>query len=88
MIYTSVILFFGFVIFAFSSYGGTQALGQLTAITLLIALFTNLLLLPSLLVSLNKDDEQLPDGYINYDEEKEEVEAIREFLADTSDEEQ
>lgn len=88
MIYTSVILFFGFVIFAFSSYGGTQALGQLTAITLLIALFTNLLLLPSLLVSLNKDDEKLPEGYINYDEEKEEVEAIREFLTDTPEEEQ
>lgn len=80
MIYTSIILFFGFVIFAFSSYGGTQALGQLTSITLLIALFTNLLLLPSLLVTLNKDDDKEPDGVINYEEEEQEVEAIREFL--------
>ncbi|MEM6267800.1 MAG: MMPL family transporter [Bacteroidota bacterium] len=82
MIYTSIILFFGFVIFAFSNYGGTQALGQLTSITLLIALFTNLLLLPSLLVSFNRDHEQLPDGYINYDEEREEVQAIREFMSE------
>ncbi|MEM7035657.1 MAG: MMPL family transporter, partial [Bacteroidota bacterium] len=79
MIYTSIILFFGFVIFSFSSYGGTQALGQLTSLTLLIALFTNLLLLPSLLISLNKDSDPEPEGYINYDEEREDVEAIREF---------
>lgn len=70
MIYTSIILFFGFVIFAFSSYGGTKALGQLTSLTLLVALFTNLLLLPSLLISLNKDDDEVPTGYIEYDEEE------------------
>ncbi|HHG83779.1 MAG TPA: hypothetical protein ENJ82_03435, partial [Bacteroidetes bacterium] len=80
MIYTSIILFFGFVIFAFSSYGGTQALGQLTSLTLFTALFTNLLLLPSLLISVNKDDDVVPEGYINYEEEQEDVNALREFL--------
>ncbi len=53
MIYTSVILFAGFIIFAFSSFGGTVALGVLTSITLLVAMFTNLLLLPSLLLTFN-----------------------------------
>jgi len=49
MMYTSVILFAGFVIFAYSSFGGTVALGVLTSTTLLIAMFTNLILLPALL---------------------------------------
>ncbi|WP_169315257.1 efflux RND transporter permease subunit [Bernardetia litoralis] len=53
MIYTSVILFAGFIIFAFSSFGGTVALGLLTSITLLVAMFTNLILLPSLLLTFN-----------------------------------
>lgn len=51
MIYTAVILFFGFIIFVFSDFGGTIALGLFTALTLLIALLSNLLLLPSLLLS-------------------------------------
>ncbi|MFY0642944.1 MAG: MMPL family transporter [Bacteroidia bacterium] len=51
MIYTAVILFFGFIIFTGSSVGGTIALGLFTAITLFIALLSNLLLLPSLLIS-------------------------------------
>jgi hypothetical protein len=51
MIYTSLVLFFGFVIFAFSEFGGTIALGMLTSLTLFFALFTNLVLLPCLLVS-------------------------------------
>lgn len=51
MIYTAVILFFGFIIFVGSSVGGTIALGLFTAITLLVALLSNLLLLPSLLIS-------------------------------------
>lgn len=54
MIYTSVILFFGFGIFSISEFGGTVALGLLVAITLLIALFANLIILPSLLLSLEK----------------------------------
>lgn len=51
MIYTAVILFFGFIIFIFSDFGGTIALGLFTAITLFIALLSNLILLPSLLLS-------------------------------------
>ncbi len=51
MIYTAVILFFGFIIFVFSDFGGTMALGLFTALTLLIALLSNLILLPSLLFS-------------------------------------
>jgi predicted RND superfamily exporter protein len=54
MIYTSIILFFGFGIFTLSDFGGTVALGALVAITLLVALFSNLILLPSLLLSLER----------------------------------
>ena len=51
IVYTSVILFFGFIVFVFSDFGGTQALGYLSAITYFVALFTNLILLPALLLS-------------------------------------
>ncbi len=54
IIYTSVILFFGFIVFVFSDFGGTQALGYLSAITYFVALFTNLILLPSLLLSFER----------------------------------
>ena len=54
MIYTSVVLFFGFFIFVVSEFGGTIALGLLVSITLLIAMLSNLLLLPSLLLSSEK----------------------------------
>lgn len=54
MIYTSIILFFGFGIFSVSEFGGTSALGILVAVTLLIALFSNLILLPTLLLTLEK----------------------------------
>jgi predicted RND superfamily exporter protein len=54
IIYTSVILFFGFIVFVFSDFGGTQALGYLSAITYFVALFTNLLLLPCLLMTLER----------------------------------
>jgi len=53
MIYTSVVLFFGFGVFMISNFGGTQALGMLVAITLLIAMLSNLILLPSLLLTLD-----------------------------------
>lgn len=52
MIYTSIILFFGFGIFCLSSFGGTFALGLLTSITLFGAMLANLLLLPSLLLTM------------------------------------
>jgi len=54
MIYTNIILFFGFAIFTLSSFGGMVAMGILISITLISALCTNLLMLPSLLLSLEK----------------------------------
>ena len=54
MIYTNTILFFGFAIFAASTFGGTVAMGILISITLVVSLITNLLLLPSILLSLEK----------------------------------
>jgi len=52
MFYTSIVLFFGFSVFMISEFGGTVALGGLISITLVFAMLTNLLLLPSLLISL------------------------------------
>jgi predicted RND superfamily exporter protein len=54
MIYTSVVLFFGFGVFTASDFGGTVALGLLVSFTLLVAMLANLLLLPSLLLSLQR----------------------------------
>jgi hypothetical protein len=50
MIFTSFILFFGFIIFAFSNFGGTIVLGVLTSIILFVAMITNLTLLPSIIL--------------------------------------
>ncbi len=52
IIYTSLVLIAGFIIFSFSGFGGTQALGWLTSLTLVTATFTNLVLLPALLINL------------------------------------
>lgn len=54
MFYTSIILLCGFSMFAFSQFGGTQALGLLISLTLLVAMLTNLLVVPALLFSLEK----------------------------------
>jgi hypothetical protein len=54
MFYTSIVLFFGFSVFTISSFGGTVALGALVSITLVFAMLANLLLLPALLLSLEK----------------------------------
>ena len=75
MIYTSIILFCGFAIFAASSFGGTVALGVLVSLTLLISMFTNLILLPAILLSihrksLNKEITEQP--YIDIEESIEE----------------
>lgn len=51
IIYTSLVLIAGFIIFCFSGFGGTQALGWLTSLTLVTATFTNLILLPALLIN-------------------------------------
>lgn len=54
MFYTSIVLLFGFSVFTLSNFGGTVALGGLVSITLLFGMLTNLILLPSLVLSLNK----------------------------------
>lgn len=54
MIYTAAVLFFGFGIFALSSFGGTKAMGVLVSLTLLVAVASNLVLLPSLLMGMEK----------------------------------
>jgi hypothetical protein len=77
MIYTSIVLFAGFVIFTASDFGGTVALGFLTSITLLISMFTNLIVLPSLLLTFDSGKRSLKshplieeyDGIYNEDEE-------------------
>ena len=79
MIYTSIVLVLGFSVFIVSSFGGTQALGILISTTLLIAMFFNIMVLPSLLLTLDKrltskaftepiieiyDDEDLEEEYM------------------------
>ncbi len=59
MMYTSIILFAGFVIFTGSDFGGTVALGILTSTTLLIAMVTNLVLLPSLIMTFDDGKRKL-----------------------------
>lgn len=54
MVYTSLVLLFGFGCFAASEFEGTRALGVLTAVTLAVAMFTNLIVLPALLLSFQK----------------------------------
>jgi uncharacterized protein len=54
MFYTSIVLFFGFSVFMLSSFGGTVALGGLVSITLFFGMLSNLMLLPALVLSLNK----------------------------------
>jgi hypothetical protein len=52
IIYTSLVLIAGFIIFCFSGFGGTQSLGWLTSLTLVTATVTNLVLLPAILISM------------------------------------
>lgn len=79
MIYTSIVLFAGFVIFGGSQFGGTVALGVLTSITLLIAMITNLILLPSMLMAFDDGKrkkeahpliEQYDDAFYGEDEDE------------------
>ena len=57
IVYTSVVLFAGFIIFVFSDFGGTIALGLLTSTTLVISMFTNMILLPALIRTFDKPAE-------------------------------
>ena len=68
MIYSAIVLFAGFVIFIWSNFGGTIALGKLTSITLMISMFTNIIFLPALLLAFDrgrhrKDHHPLIDSY-------------------------
>ncbi|MEL0651444.1 efflux RND transporter permease subunit [Algibacter sp. TI.3.09] len=75
MFYTSIVLFFGFSVFTISSFGGTVALGALVSATLLFAMLSNLLLLPSLLLSLERsiaNKEVLREPSINIIPEEDE----------------
>lgn len=54
IVYTGLILFAGFMIFGFSAFGGTQALGLLTSLTLILAMISNLTILPAMLLWLEK----------------------------------
>ncbi len=60
IIYTSLVLTAGFIIFCASSFGGTFALGWLTSVTLLVATITNLLLLPVLLLLIHRTKKDAP----------------------------
>lgn len=76
MIYTAIVLFFGFSIFAASSFGGTKSMGILVSITLLIAVISNLTLLPSLLLSLEKsmNEKAYKEPLIQIYDEEEDIE--------------
>ncbi|MCC8359814.1 efflux RND transporter permease subunit [Salinimicrobium sediminilitoris] len=77
MFYTSIVLFFGFSVFMISSFGGTVALGGLVSATLLFAMLSNLLLLPALLLSLQKEianEDVLREPTINIFPEEEDSE--------------
>lgn len=73
MVYTAVILFSGFSIFIWSSFGGTVALGVLISLTLLVSMCTNLILLPAILISLSnvisRKEIEESDAVITEDEE-------------------
>jgi len=76
MLYTSVVLFFGFGIFALSGFGGTVAMGVLVSLTLLVAVTSNLILLPSLLTGLERltTTESFKKPMLNIYDEDEDIE--------------
>jgi len=72
MIYTSIVLVLGFSVFTISKFGGTQALGILISTTLFVAMFFNMAVLPSLLMTLDKYvatkafiEKPIVDMYVN-----------------------
>ncbi|BAU53484.1 efflux RND transporter permease subunit [Mucilaginibacter gotjawali] len=62
MIYVAIVLFFGFGIFAFSTFGSVSALGILLSVTLLVAMISNLTLLPAFLLSLEHREKTKEKG--------------------------
>jgi predicted RND superfamily exporter protein len=75
MIYSSIVLFLGFSVFMFSSFGGTQSLGKLISFTLLVAMLSNLVLLPSLLLTLDKrvTKKQLNEPFLEIFDEEDDI---------------
>ena len=76
MIYTSIVLFFGFLMFSFSEFGGTKALGILISLTLGVAMFSNLIILPTLLLWMDKKltHKALSEPLIQLYNEEEDIE--------------
>jgi predicted RND superfamily exporter protein len=79
MIYTSVILFAGFIIFSWSEFISTTMLGVLTSTTLFIAMFANLIVLPALLMVFDdgkrkQDSHPLIGHYVEFYQEDEDEE--------------
>ncbi|OIQ36966.1 MAG: hypothetical protein BM555_01720 [Crocinitomix sp. MedPE-SWsnd] len=76
MIYTSIVLFFGFLMFTGSQFGGTKALGLLVSLTLLIAMFANLMILPSLLLGMERkiSGKALAEPLLQLYDEEEDIE--------------
>ena len=75
MFYTSIVLFFGFSVFMLSSFGGTIALGGLISLTLLFGMLSNLMLLPALVLTLNKtlaNKQELMEPLIDISEHSDE----------------
>ena len=79
MFYTSFVLLFGFSVFTLSDFGGTVALGGLVSITLLFGMLTNLILLPSLVLSLNRslaNEQELKEPRIDILENDDDPDAV------------
>jgi predicted RND superfamily exporter protein len=76
MIYTSIVLFFGFLTFSFSQFGGTKALGVLISLTLFVAMLANLVILPSLLLYMEKkiSNKALAEPLFQLYDEEEDIE--------------
>ncbi len=76
MVYSATVLFFGFAIFTLSKFGGTEALGYLVSFTLIIALFANLFILPSLLLTIDKRaiTKAFKEPYLEVFDEEEDIE--------------
>jgi len=76
MVYSAIVLFFGFYIFTLSSFGGTEALGYLVSFTLIVALLSNLFVLPSLLLTLDKRiiTKSFKEPYLEVFDEEEDIE--------------
>jgi predicted RND superfamily exporter protein len=87
MIYTAAVLFFGFGVFSLSTFGGTQAMGVLVSLTLLTAITSNLILLPSLLSGLVTltEKESFEAPLIPIEDEDEEIRKLDEMNSGEND---